>query len=764
MKKLLFILSALCSQAFAQDYKEGIHNKDGFTAVYRTVSNPSASIYTTTPASTTWYGLIDKNKQMLLPLQYKAVMSSYEPGLYIVQDTLDMEALYNAFTKSFITKNEFNGIDIFVNGLSVVNKSKEGGGLIWGVIDTKGTLVIPVEYDYLGTCQEGLINFRKDYKYGFIDKSNAVVIPNIYENPGDFYDGLAPAWEGGSNKYGYIDKQNKMVIPAIYDGAENFNNGYAVVKKGGASGIINSKGKEFTNFSYSYISMRKPGGIFLVEKQKLFGLIDSTGKLVIPLVYKGITSSANDRYQLMSSDKKYGLVESNGKILLPAEYQSIGTNKNGDLLYLKKDNKFSVADKDIKIVVPADTAESITVGDKRIAYFYKDKAKVFDGKGKLLKTFMQPNMRLMGSQLISNEDSISLSYNSAIFLVDLTSNRTVTLPYNDAGDFNEEGIFVGVKDKYFFVDHTGKQLNATGYYAAVNFSDGICAVQESSTASPYLADKNFTKIKALSTTFKGPYSEGLALSVGAFDVLTYLDKTGATAFTISGKDGGKCTDGHIMIMDNYSNYWYVDKTGKQIGKDSWKGILEFSDGLSAVFKDGKWGFIDGAGSYVIAAKYDEAGSFTNGTAVVKSGGKYMLINKKGETINNDTYEAAGEPGNGSFPLMKGGKVGLVDSKGAIIVDFKYSNISTMHEDRLWAMKDGRWALVDNKGKELSGFIYTSAGEFKNGYAYVAIGEKVGVVDKTGKLLLPIEYKSVGSVYKNMVVAMKGEGTVKYSIR
>jgi len=763
MKKLLFILSSLCSQAFAQDYKEGIQSKDGFTPVYRTISSPAQSSYYT-PTSITNYGLINKNKELVLPLIYKAVMTTYEPGLYIVKDTLDMEGLYNAFTKKFITEQAFNGIDIFVSGLSVVNKSKEGGGLIWGAIDTKGTLVIPVDYDYLGTCQEGLINFRKDYKYGFIDKNNTVVIPNIYENPGDFYDGLAPAWEGGSNKYGYIDKQNKMLIPAIYDGAENFNDGYAVVKKGGSSGIINTKGKEFTDFSYSYISMRKPGGLFLVEKQKIFGLIDSTGKVVVPIAYKGIYSSANDGYQLLSSDKKYGLANSIGKIVLPAEYQSIGTNKNGNLLYLKKDDKFSIADKDLKTIVPADTAVSLTVGNKHIAFFYMDKAKIFDINGKLLKTVAQPNMRLMGGQLISNEDSISLSYNSAIFLVNLATKSTVTLPYNDAGDFNEEGVFIGKNDKYNFIDHTGKQLNATGYYAAVNFTDGVCAVQESSSASPYLADKNFTKIKALSTTFKGPYSEGLALSVGAFGVLSYLDKTGATAFTTNGKDGGKCTDGRIMIVDNYSNYWYVDKTGKQIGKDSWKGIREFSDGLSAVFKDGKWGFVDGAANYVITAKYDEASSFINGTAVVKSGGKYMLINKKGEPINNDVYEAAGDPGNGGFPLMKGGKVGLVDSKGAIVVDFKYSNITTMNEDRLWAKKNGNWALVDNKGKELSGFIYTSAGEFKNGYAYVAIGEKVGVVDKTGKLVLPTEYKSVGSVYKNTVVAMKGAGVVKYSIR
>ena len=763
MKKLLFIVVALCSKCFAQDYKEGIRSNDGFTSVYQTTYiAPTSSYYNA--VTFTKYGLINKDKEMLLPLIYKAVMSSYEPGLYIVKDTLDMEALYNAFTKQFITASEFNDIELFVNGISVVNKTKEGGGFFWGAIDTKGTLVIPVEYDYLGSYLEGLMNFRKDNKFGFIDRNNTVVIPNVYENASDFGDGLAPVFDSDSRKTGYIDKQNKMVIPAIYDGAENFYHGYATVKKDGGSALINSKGKEITDFSYSYISMRKAGGLFLVKKQKLTGLIDSSGKAIVPIVYPDINSSANDRFLLVTADKKHGLANSKGKIILPAQYEFISPNKNGNFLYLKKDGMYSVVDKDLNLVVPADSAESITIGDKRIAFYYKDKAKVFDTNGKLIKTIMQPNMRFMGSQLISNEDSISLSYNNAVFLANLSTNTIKPLPYTDAGDFNEEGIFIGKADKYFFVEHTGKQLNASGYYAAVNFSDGICALQETGKSNPFLADKSFNKIKTLSTTFKGPYSEGIALTEGAFGTLTYIDKTGNNVFSVTGKDGGKCNDGHVMIMDDYSNYWYVDRSGKQIGKDSWKGIREFSDGLSAVFKDEKWGFIDGTGNYVIAPKYDEVSSFTNGAAIVKSSGKYMLINKKGEAVNSNVYEAAGDPNNGVFPLMKGGKVGLVDSKGATVVDFKYSNITPVYEDRIWAMKDEKWALVDNKGKELTGFIYSSAGAFKNGYAYVAIGEKVGIVDKNGKLILPMEYKTVGSVYKNMVVAMKGEGTVKYSIK
>ena len=72
--------------------------------------------------------------------------------------------------------------------------------------------------------------------------------------------------------------------------------------------------------------------------------------------------------------------------------------------------------------------------------------------------------------------------------------------------------------------------------------------------------------------------------------------------------------------------------------------------------------------------------------------------------------------------------------------------------------------LDDKGKELTGFIYSGGGNFNNGYAYVALDNKAGLIDKSGKLALPVEYSSVGTVYKNMVLAVKAAGVAKYSIK
>ena len=51
----------------------------------------------------------------------------------------------------------------------------------------------------------------------------------------------------------------------------------------------------------------------------------------------------------------------------------------------------------------------------------------------------------------------------------------------------------------------------------------------------------------------------------------------------------------------------------------WDGAHDFSEGLAAVKKDGKWGFIDLSGNLVIDTVYDSAGSFSEGLCAVQTG-------------------------------------------------------------------------------------------------------------------------------------------------
>ena len=71
-------------------------------------------------------------------------------------------------------------------------------------------------------------------------------------------------------------------------------------------------------------------------------------------------------------------------------------------------------------------------------------------------------------------------------------------------------------------------------------------------------------------------------------------------------------------------------------KSSRKDVPElFSQGLLAASTDGKWGYIDKSGSYVINPQFNVAGSFSkNGLAYVNSNGRYGYIDKKALMLLN----------------------------------------------------------------------------------------------------------------------------------
>ena len=91
-------------------------------------------------------------------------------------------------------------------------------------------------FDYIGKPSEGLIRVKKgiypNYKCGFINSNNEIVIPLIYANVRNFSEGLAAVRCGNwaSNKWGYINTTGKLVIPCIYNHPRPFREGMAKVQ------------------------------------------------------------------------------------------------------------------------------------------------------------------------------------------------------------------------------------------------------------------------------------------------------------------------------------------------------------------------------------------------------------------------------------------------------------------------------------------------------------------------------------------------------
>lgn len=138
------------------------------------------------------------------------------------------------------------------------------------------------------------------------------------------------------------------------------------------------------------------------------------------------------------------------------------------------------------------------------------------------------------------------------------------------------------------------------------------------------------------------------------------------------------------------------------------------DVLIAVKKDGKWGYVNTTGTYVIPARFDEAYPFNNGRAVAVEKKLYGLLDSKGKWIVGPRKgEVMGETGSSRLVCSDDlGKWGAIDMKGTVVIPFEKDLMSTFRSGlALVGTKTTnpelvRIAVVDTLGKMVVNFDNT----------------------------------------------------------
>lgn len=178
----------------------------------------------------------------------------------------------------------------------------------------------------------------------------------------------------------------------------------------------------------------------------------------------------------------------------------------------------------------------------------------------------------------------------------------------------------------------------------------------------------------------------------------------------------------------------INKDFEEVKKlsDKITQTINYTEGLAAFCKNGKWGYLDEKGEEAISAKYDAVTIFQEGLAFVQKGDRITLIDKKGETIksfSSEKYELAGSLYNeGYCPMMKGDKVVFLDKKGEESSDFSNSK---MERGYCYGVNDGKT-------------IYTDGDEF-------------GIVDKSGEIVLRAKYENLTYASPDRYIAEDSDG-------
>lgn len=154
---------------------------------------------------------------------------------------------------------------------------------------------------------------------------------------------------------------------------------------------------------------------------------------------------------------------------------------------------------------------------------------------------------------------------------------------------------------------------------------------------------------------------------------------------------------------------WTDKTG-YAGEVKTSEVM-LPQGLYPVansLKEGaKYGYVSHILRLDIALLYENAMDFSEGLAAVKKGGKWGYINEKGVTVipfELDSCSVADAMGadcafafrNGLAPVCKNGKFGIINKNGETVVDFIFMSIIQGENGTYLALKDGKWGKITVK--------------------------------------------------------------------
>lgn len=121
----------------------------------------------------------------------------------------------------------------------------------WGILTADGEQLAEVKFDSVGVFHDGLAVVKAAERYGYIDRSGAIVIPIQWMAAYDFSEGLA-ALRVDKKHFQFINTVGTVVIKSKkYDSVGRFRNGICRVVKGGKVKWIDTKGKELKDESNS---------------------------------------------------------------------------------------------------------------------------------------------------------------------------------------------------------------------------------------------------------------------------------------------------------------------------------------------------------------------------------------------------------------------------------------------------------------------------------------------------------------------------------
>jgi hypothetical protein len=178
--------------------------------------------------------------------------------------------------------------------------------------------------------------------------------------------------------------------------------------------------------------------------------------------------------------------------------------------------------------------------------------------------------------------------------------------------------------------------------------------------------------------------------------LGLLGKKGWLVQPVSDADWIKAGSEGLFPAGKDGRTGFVNSAGDWVITPQFSETGTFSEGLAKFRNSSSWGLMGLGGQVISEPNWDEIRDFSSGVAIAKNGGEFFLLDKNGKLLNSSGFDQVCRLKEGYFLVEKSGKRGLLDSSAKELLPIEFENIQVENPDFIVVRKDGQSGVLSEK--------------------------------------------------------------------
>lgn len=651
-------------------------------------------------------GLKDDEGEILIPATYDAI--GWSNGKFAIVDKVvgyQSNGLWGLIHTSnkIVTPAEFLDLNPGEGSFLIAQKRSLSQRPSFGVINTSGKTIVPFDYDGLHLSNMRLIVMSRTgmrYHFGLKDLSDRILIPLEYQH---IYSlgSLRFAVENFENKTAIFSDEGRQLTEFNIDSISAFKKDYAIVYQHQRQGLIDRSGQLVIKPTLGAIQLTDDGTVQVRDVDSWF-ILDGENKLLTKYEADAVKPLSEYHYAV-GSGGRLQLTNNDFTPMHHSYFSSLNDFSNGLALF-RTGGRTGVIDREGKVLIPAQYQQIIidrNVFIARLDAANRNRWVILDAKGKPLTE--------------KHYQSIA-PYNGKYYPV---RNRD----FWGAVDAGGKEIIACVHDS--LVQEKGKNIvvKFKGEYGIINLNEDWLVTPRSNPVE-LLNDETYFEFAGKTTFLK---------SISG-DIIYFSDNR----LEYKGD--------HVLEHLPSGAYWSVDMNGIITDRSTQPAraerILAESEGLRAIYQDGKYGFIDEEGRLRVANRYEAVQPFNDGFAAVRIRNKWGFIDRQENLVVQPVYDRVENFENGYAIVAQDHFMGLIDEGGKIILPLRYDEISRTNEHRFTLRQQGLFGLADGRGKIMIHPKYEILTDTGNGYVIAQRNNKCGLLTLRGVSTIPMIYDGI----------------------